>query len=357
MKVKIAAVQPKSFTGNQELQNVEAALAYIDQAANQGAQFVSFPELYPGPFHPSQSYDTSALYAKAKERSIYIVRGMKEEVDGGYQARTAESVNEILERRQRESKNSADAVALVECLAQGRLPEPVTGHQQALLGHLRGFVVQGDNYARSAVATGLLKELDSGSRDLQRLGFDVLVKVGVLSEDEPLELERAGIPVGFPEGVVSEANGIDPEAALAEPGRRDLQGVPTITVDEEETADRDDALSLEIEPDGSYRVGIHIADAGALIPPGGAIDSEADRRMSTIYLPELKLPMVPPGVSEGKGSLSAGQPRAALSVVARISGSGDVLDWDVLPSVIRSQAALSYEDAEAAAADRDRLSR
>ena len=84
MKVKIATVQPKSFTGNQEHQNVEAALAYIDQAANQGAQFVSFPELYPGPFHPSQSYDTSALYAKAKERSIYIVRGMKEEVDGGY---------------------------------------------------------------------------------------------------------------------------------------------------------------------------------------------------------------------------------------------------------------------------------
>ena len=274
-----------------------------------------------------------------------------EEVDGGYQARTVESVNEILERRQRESKNSADAAALVEGLSQGRLPEPATDHQQALLGHIRGFAVQGDDYARSAVATGLLKELDSGSRDLQRLGFDVLVKAGMLSEDEPLELERADIPVDFPEGVVSEANGIDPEAALAEPGRRALQDVLTITIDEEKTADRDDALSLEIETDGSYRVGIHIADAGALVPPGSAIDSEADRRMSTLYLPELKLPMVPPGVSEEKGSLSAGQSRAALSVVAHISGSGDVLDWEVLPSVIRSQAALSYEDAEAAAAD------
>ncbi|MDA1347662.1 MAG: ribonuclease catalytic domain-containing protein [Chloroflexi bacterium] len=287
-----------------------------------------------------------AIVFHAARETLYF-----EEVDGGYQARTVESVNEILERRQRESKNSADAAALVEDLSHGRLPELVTGHQQALLGHLRGFAVHGDDYNRGAVATGLLKELDPGSRDLQRLGFDVLVKVGVFSEDEPLELERADIPVEFPEEVVSEANGIDPEAALAEPGRRDLQDVPTITIDEEKTADRDDALSIEIESDGSYRVGIHIADAGALVPPRGAIDTEADRRMSTIYLPELRLPMVPPGVSEGKGSLSAGQPRAALSVIAHISGSGDVLDWEVLPSVIRSQAALSYENAEAAAAD------
>ena len=274
-----------------------------------------------------------------------------EDTAEGYLARSEEAVRETLERREREARNAAEANALVEGLASGSLPSPLSAHQRALVGHVRGMVVHGDSYTRSAAAAALVKRVDPGVRDAQRLGFDLLVGAGLMSPDEPLELERAGIPDRFPEEALAEARNIRAEAALDRPGRGDLRYLQTITIDEKDTADRDDALSLEEQADGTCRVWVHIADAGTLIPAGGAVDVEADRRMSSLYLPELKVPMVPPEVSEDAGSLTAGVPRAALSVSARLSESGEVLDWDVAPSVIESRAALSYEEADRALED------
>ena len=107
-----------------------------------------------------------------------------------------------------------------------------------------------------------------------------------------------------------------------------------------------------LEPTGSgeavYRLGVHITDAGALIPAGGALDREADRRMATLYLPDRKIPMLPPEVSSGKGSLTPGETRPAMSLMVRVTASGEVLDHEVLRSVVRSRAALSYREADLA---------
>jgi predicted amidohydrolase len=78
VKVTIAAVQPRSYVLEEEPRNLPAALRYIDQAADRGARIICFPEMYPGPFHPSMDFDTSALYDKARERKIYLIRGRKE---------------------------------------------------------------------------------------------------------------------------------------------------------------------------------------------------------------------------------------------------------------------------------------
>ena len=301
-------------------------------------------ELYWGPGH-GVAHRVAVVFHLARE-PLYF-----EEADGGYLARSEEAVRETLERREREARNAAETEALIEGLGAGSLPSSLSAHQRALLGHVRGLVVHGDSYTRSAAAAALVKRVDPGTRDAQRLGFDLLVGAGLMSPDEPFELERAGIPDRFPEEALDEARCIRAEASIGESGRADLRDHPTITIDEKDTTDRDDALSLEARPDGSSQVWMHIADAGTLIPVGGAVDAEADRRMSSLYLPELKVPMVPPEVSEDAGSLTAGEPRAALSVSARLSESGEVLDWDVAPSVIESRAALSYEEADRALDD------
>ncbi len=281
----------------------------------------------------------------------------------GYRARSQDEVNEILARRQREADNARAAEELVEHLSRGALPQQVSGHQASLLQQLRQFAIYGDEYNRSASARALLERINSRTRDLQRLSFELLVKVGIFSPDEPLELERAGISDKFSDEARAEASAIDLPALLATPSRKDFTSIPTVTIDDEGTQDRDDALSLEVEsqrnPDthigveseGVYRVGIHIADAGALIAPGGALDQEADRRMSSLYLPDRKIPMLPPEVSSGIGSLNAGERRVTLSLVARLTESGETLGFEVTPSVIRSAAALSYEDADRAIAD------
>ncbi|MGH2542255.1 MAG: ribonuclease catalytic domain-containing protein, partial [Ardenticatenaceae bacterium] len=268
-----------------------------------------------------------------------------------YRARTEAEVKEILARRQREIDNAQSAEILVEHLSRGELPQEVNSHQASLIRMLREFAIYGDDYNRSASARSLLERVNSRTRDLQRLSFELLIKIGDFSPDEPLELERAGIGEKFSEEAVAEAAAIDLSKLLAEPHRKDFTKIEAVTIDDEGTQDRDDALSLESEADGVYRIGIHIADAGALIPPGGALDEEADRRMSSLYLPERKIPMLPPEISNGYGSLNAGDKRIALSLIATVTESGEVLDWQVTPSVIRSDAALSYEEADQAISD------
>ena len=78
MKLKISVVQTKSFSGEREKENINSAVGYIDTAADQGAKIICFPEMYPGPVHPSIDFDTSALYKKAKERGVYVIRGKRE---------------------------------------------------------------------------------------------------------------------------------------------------------------------------------------------------------------------------------------------------------------------------------------
>jgi exoribonuclease-2 len=302
--------------------------------------------------HWGPSYDPAqrvALLLHLERSSLYFANENE-----SYRARSQDIVQEAKTRTKRKADNARAEASLVQALSRGTLPVQMTQHQSSLLEHLRGFVIHGDNYTRSAAARNLLEKLDSSTRDLERLGFELLARVGVFSPDEPLELERAGIVRQFSEDVEAEAEAIELPGLLESPRRRDMTAMPALTIDDAGTEDRDDALSLEVEaprPDHSekvYRIAVHIADAGTLIPPGGPLDQESDRRMATLYLPELKVTMLPPQLTNRTGSLVAGERRVALSVLARITESATVLDWEVVPSVVRSQEALSYREADEA---------
>ena len=307
-------------------------------------------ELYWGA--SSDAVRTIALLLHLERESLYFARD-----NGGYEARSERTVRDMQARSQREAQNAQEAESLTEHLSRAELPAEMTHHQSRQLEYLRGYVVHGDNYTRAAAARSLLEKVKVGTRDLQRLGFDLLVGVGTFSPDEPLELERAGIEDEFPQGVLTEAEAVDLSRALDQPERKDLTAVPAVTVDDTETRDRDDAISLEVESTAEagntpvYLVGVHIADAAALIPATGALDQEAGRRIATLYLPEHRITMLPPELSDRVGSLVPGERRPALSLIARVTEDGKVLDSEVVPSVIRSRAALSYNEADQAIAD------
>ena len=297
-----------------------------------------------------------ALLLHLHREAIYF-----DAVEESFMPRSQATVSETLARRLRNEENVKEAESLMVHLSRGELPQDITRHQSGLLEHLRGYVIHGENYTRSAAARSLLETVEESTRDYQRLGFDLLVRAGVLAQDEPIDLERAGMPDRFAKDVLAEAASIDLSTALHQPGRRDLTDLPTFTVDDAETEDRDDALSLEVEetncdrPRTVYRIGIHITDAGALIPPGGPVDQEADRRIATLYVPDGKVYMLPPEVSNRTGSLVPGESRAVLSLMVRVSESGEVLDWEVHPSVVRSDIALTYEEADLAIENVDHI--
>src|SRR5919205_2997248 len=83
MQVKVAAVSPRCYRGTSERDNVARALAAIDEAADQGAQIVCFPEGYPGPYNGPDSYSSvEPLSTKARERGVHVIAGMVERSEG-----------------------------------------------------------------------------------------------------------------------------------------------------------------------------------------------------------------------------------------------------------------------------------
>ena len=273
-----------------------------------------------------------------------------------YTPRAPTAVKETLARRKRQEQQSAEADDLLAYLERGELPPTLTSHQQMLIDSIRVFAAFGDDYTRSALVKALLNKMERKTGNLQRLAFDVLVSCGEFAADEPLELVRDDIVEAFSDEALAAAESVSDTQLLDDANRIDLTALPTVTIDDADTQDRDDALSLErlnVEDGGAerFQLGVHITDAGALIPQDSVLDEEANRRMATLYIPDRKIPMLPTVVSHDKGSLEAGKRRAALSLLADISPDGEILRYEVKPSVIVSDAALSYDDADAVISD------
>ncbi len=281
-----------------------------------------------------------------------------EDKGGSYVPRTNDEVEEMKARQRRRAQNNAEEETLAADLAAGVPTGDPSSHQAQLLDQLRGLALYGDDYTRAPAAKRFLHTFASESRDPQRSAFETLVRVHLFSVDEFLELERASVPVEFGDDALAEAGDIDIAPLVESPGRRDLTHLPVFTIDDDDTVDRDDGLSVEIVRPGdgdtaieSYRIGIHIADAGSIIVQDTSLDREADRRMASLYLPEQTISMLPPAIAGDKGSLVPGQRRLGLSVLVSLSADGEVLDWEVTPSVVTNGEALTYLEADAALED------
>lgn len=179
---------------------------------------------------------------------------------------------------------------------------------------------------------------------------DILIKLGVWSEDEPLDLHRFNVRTSFDEAIMGEACRV---CKIDATGREDLRHLPVFTVDGASTRDFDDALSLELIDD-SIHVGIHIADVASSIVLDSSIDREAALRGSSLYLPEQQVPMLPGTLSEDRLSLRAGEDRLAISLLVRFDRTGNLQDYRFTPSLINVNRHWTY-DAVNEIYDRDKV--
>ncbi len=127
--------------------------------------------------------------------------------------------------------------------------------------------------------------------------------------------------------------------------RLDLTHLPAITIDDEDTTEIDDALTLEAV-DGGYRIGIHIADTSHFIDPDSLLDKEAIERGTDIYLPEGKTCLFPEALSENAMSLVAGQDRLAFSYLVDLNPELEVVSTRMALTVIRVAQRLTYPEAD-----------
>ncbi len=135
------------------------------------------------------------------------------------------------------------------------------------------------------------------------------------------------------------------EVELQEGARRDLRELPTFTVDPSTARDFDDAISAEALPDGAVRIWVHIADVAAHVPLGSAIDLEARRRSTSVYVPGTVEPMLPHALSSDACSLVPGAERLAVSVEMELRDA-KVVSASFCRSLIRSNMRLDYEQVD-----------
>ena len=158
-------------------------------------------------------------------------------------------------------------------------------------------------------------------------GFDFSFPGDVDAEAE--ELERIGIT----------------QKDIAE--RRDMRNDLTFTIDPADAKDFDDALSFTTNDDGNYEVGIHIADVSHYVRPGTALDKEAQKRTTSVYLVDRTIPMLPEALSNGLCSLREAEDKLAFSAVFTLEAkTGIVLDEWFGRTIINSNKRFTYEEAQ-----------
>jgi ribonuclease R len=151
-----------------------------------------------------------------------------------------------------------------------------------------------------------------------------------------------GIPTEFPPKVLTQAERVPDHVLDADrEGRLCLVELPTVTIDGEDAKDLDDAVSLTKE-DGIYHLGVHIADVSNYVQGGSALDREALKRGTSVYLADRVIPMLPEKLSNGICSLNQGADRLTLSCLMDIDETGRVISHKIAESVIRVDERMSY---------------
>ena len=295
--------------------------------------------VYSSPPSPNQVAATlrailkDPFYFKYKDRRFYV--------------NSPEKVEQIKIMLQREAEKEKQLVEGADWLSSiwKKQPAQEPDFKSKIIRLLKDFCVLG----KDAPEYSFTKELLSRAKiPLVGGAFKLLVKLGEWKEDENILLYKYDVPIEFPREIDEEVRKIKEkvtEESLSDiGGREDLRDLELITIDGALTRDYDDALSFKELPGGEYEVGVHIADAAHFVEPGSLLDEEALMRAISIYLPDRRIPMLPPELSEEICSLWAEKDRLAISIFIRLDREMEVKDYRITPSLVRVKRQLTYTD-------------
>ena len=158
-------------------------------------------------------------------------------------------------------------------------------------------------------------------------------------------IREYGLRHEFSKEVLAEAAEVPTEVTESElEGRTDFRSMPIITIDGESAKDFDDAVHVELRPNGLYRLHVHIADVGHYVKPGSAIDREAIERATSVYFVDRVLPMLPEVLSNEICSLKPAVDRLVQTVLIDIDRDGRTVNYEFHDGVINSVARMTYRE-------------
>jgi exoribonuclease-2 len=247
------------------------------------------------------------------------------------------------ERREHLIQKGVSWLACMEMENPSEPLEPSEPPDPGVIDILKSYYLLGNDSHVSSIARQMLKK--SSLRDPDQL-FNIFVKAGIWKSSENIDLLSMDIPTKFSNIVLKNAEELckSHKEVFNDPLRKDLTDIPLITIDGQSTQDYDDAISLENTENG-YRLGIHIIDVDAYIKNGDPIDLAARQRTSSIYMPDDKLPMLPSTLSEDLCSLKEGETRPGISTLVKMNRFFEVIDYSIVPSIIKVHKQMSYTEA------------
>ncbi|MCU1386454.1 MAG: RNAse ribonuclease [Acidobacteria bacterium] len=207
----------------------------------------------------------------------------------------------------------------------------------------------GSEYVEGEKVVVKLVSFDDGKEPVGTITSKLGIAGEHRTEMNAIVIEQ-GFSTTFPDAVEAEAQNIEDNHAkiIASeiPKRLDVRNKITFTIDPADAKDFDDALSVEELPDGNFEIGVHIADATYFCVPGTAIDDEAIKRGTSVYLVDATIPMLPHQLSGNVCSLKEAEDRLAFSAIFTINKKGEVLERKFAKTVICSNKRFSYEEAQ-----------
>ena len=160
-------------------------------------------------------------------------------------------------------------------------------------------------------------------------------------------LMENGFPLSFPEDVIEQAERLPDVISQSEiESRKDFRETLTFTIDPIDAKDFDDAISFKVLKNGTYEIGVHIADVSHYVAEDTDLDKEAFERATSVYLPDRVLPMLPERISNELCSLRPHEDKCTFSAVFHITPKSEVKDYWLGKTVIHSNHRFTYEEVQ-----------
>ena len=183
---------------------------------------------------------------------------------------------------------------------------------------------------------------------------EVLGTIDEPGVDNEIIIRKYGIPDAHSDEAVAEARRLGTQVRESDlKGRTDFRPRTTVTIDGEHARDFDDAITLDRLPDGSFWLGVHIADVAHYVQEGSALDLEAYERATSVYFPDRAVHMFPSDLSTGLCSLNPDTDRLVQSCLMEIDPKGTVVRYELHDGVIHSDARMTYTDVNSILTDGD----
>lgn len=254
-------------------------------------------------------------------------------VDRPYDSNPEGKVVQILKR------NTENVVGVVEKYRNGYIFVPDENRYEKEIRFIKGGLKtakDGDKVVAKLVVS---------SHKVEAVVREVLGKADTARAEQLAIIRSYNLKEDFDDATINEATRIRNTVNDKDiEGRRDFRHLRTFTVDGADARDFDDAISIERLKNGHYRLGVHIADVTHYVKSGSALDKEAFARGTSVYFPDMVLPMLPVELSNGICSLNPKVDRLTLSVMMELDAGCQVVSSEICEAVINSKARMTYDE-------------